>query len=160
MQNRITALPSRSKQLAILSRNGALPLAELAEQIRAAGREVSSGTLSNTLQTMKKRGAVKNGGGKWMLPKNAHSARPRLKDASLDYGISSAQVRLVHFNVRMRLGSRRPQMKSTKPRALPNRRPRRSTQGSGENDLRMFAPTLRTICCKARPERCVPLRQR
>jgi predicted transcriptional regulator len=53
----------------ILTRNGALPLAELAEQIRAAGRDVSSGTLSNTLQTMKKRGAVKSAGGKWTLPK-------------------------------------------------------------------------------------------
>ncbi len=53
----------------ILNWTGALPLAELAEQLRAAGREVSSGTLSNTLQTMKKRGTVKSGGGKWMLPK-------------------------------------------------------------------------------------------
>jgi hypothetical protein len=53
----------------VLNRTGALPLAELAEQITAAGREVSSGTLSNTLQTMKKRGAVTSGGGEWMLPK-------------------------------------------------------------------------------------------
>ena len=60
----------------VLNRTGALPLAELAEQITAAGREVSGGTLSNTLQTMKKRGAVKAAGGKWMLPK------PRAKRAS------------------------------------------------------------------------------
>ena len=53
----------------VLSKNGALPLAELAEQIRSAGREVSGGTLSNTLQTMKKRGAVKSSDGKWTLPK-------------------------------------------------------------------------------------------
>ena len=53
----------------VLNRTGALPLAELAEQITAAGREVSGGTLSNTLQTMRKRGTVKSGGGKWMLPK-------------------------------------------------------------------------------------------
>jgi hypothetical protein len=53
----------------VLSRSGALPLAELAEQMRMAGRELSAGTLSNTLQTMKKRGMVKSGGGKWMLPK-------------------------------------------------------------------------------------------
>ena len=60
----------------VLTRTGALPLAELAEQITAAGREVSGGTLSNTLQTMKKRGAVKSGGGKWMLPKTrARKAR-------------------------------------------------------------------------------------
>jgi hypothetical protein len=61
----------------VLSRNGALPLAELAEQIRTAGREVSGGTLSNTLQTLKKRGAVKSSGGKWMLPKT----RTRRADA-------------------------------------------------------------------------------
>jgi hypothetical protein len=60
----------------VLSRNGALPLAELAEQMRTAGREVSARTLSNTLQTMKKRGAVTRGGGKWMLPK-AHARRAR-----------------------------------------------------------------------------------
>jgi hypothetical protein len=60
----------------VLSRTGALPLAELAEQIRTAGREVSGGTLSNRLQTMKKRGAVTRGGGKWMLPK-AHARRAR-----------------------------------------------------------------------------------
>jgi len=59
----------------VLSRNGALPLAELAEQMRTTGREVSGGTLSNTLQTMKKRGAVKSAGGKWMLPK------PRAREA-------------------------------------------------------------------------------
>jgi hypothetical protein len=53
----------------VLKRTGALPLAELAEQLRAAEREVSSGTLSNTLQTMKKRGTVKSGSGKWMLSK-------------------------------------------------------------------------------------------
>jgi hypothetical protein len=53
----------------VLSQKGPLPLAELAEEIRTAGREVSGGTLSNTLQVMKKRGAVKNAGGKWMLPK-------------------------------------------------------------------------------------------
>ncbi|HUI20518.1 MAG TPA: hypothetical protein VLZ74_05685 [Methylocella sp.] len=53
----------------VLSENGPLPLAEIAEQIRTAGREVSGGTLSNTLQVMKKRGAVKSGNGKWMLRK-------------------------------------------------------------------------------------------
>jgi hypothetical protein len=58
----------------VLTRNGPLPLAELAEQIRSAGREVSGGTLSNTLQTMKKRGAVKSSGGKWMLPKTRAKA--------------------------------------------------------------------------------------
>ena len=55
----------------VLNRTGALPLAELAEQLRAAERKVSSGTLSNTLQTMKKRGAVKSAGGKWMCRRHA-----------------------------------------------------------------------------------------
>lgn len=50
-----------------LNRRGALPLAELSEEIRLAGRDVSSRTLSNTLQALKKRGAVKSGDGKWAL---------------------------------------------------------------------------------------------
>ena len=53
----------------VLNRNGALSLAELADQMRTAGREVSRGTLSNTIQTMKRRGAFKSVDGKWMLPK-------------------------------------------------------------------------------------------
>ncbi|MGC2222258.1 MAG: hypothetical protein WA624_07780 [Methylocella sp.] len=53
----------------VLNRSGALSLAELADQMRTAGREVSRGTLSNTIQIMKKRGAVKSVDGKWMLPK-------------------------------------------------------------------------------------------
>jgi hypothetical protein len=53
----------------VLNRNGALSLAELADQMKTAGREVSRGTLSNTIQTMKRRGAVKSVDGKWTLPK-------------------------------------------------------------------------------------------
>ena len=53
----------------VLNRNGALSLAELADQMKTAGREVSRGTLSNTIQTMKRRGVVKSVDGKWMLPK-------------------------------------------------------------------------------------------
>jgi hypothetical protein len=60
----------------VLSRSGALPLALLAKQMSAAGREVSGGTLSNTLQKMKKHGAVTNGGGKWMLPKTRARRAP------------------------------------------------------------------------------------
>jgi hypothetical protein len=36
---------------------------------------VRSGTLSNTLQVMKKRGVVNNAGGKWKLASPARSAR-------------------------------------------------------------------------------------
>jgi len=53
----------------VLNRNGALSLADLADQMKTAGREVSRGTLSNTIQTMKRRGVVKSVDGKWMLPK-------------------------------------------------------------------------------------------
>ena len=71
----------------VLTRTGALPLAELAEQLRTAEREVSSGTLSNTLQTMKKRGAVKSAGGKWMLPKTRARKAQRLTVLPRDYGM-------------------------------------------------------------------------
>lgn len=50
---------------AVLHRSGPLALSDLALELRAAGREVAGGTLSNTLQIMKKRGAVTSADGKW-----------------------------------------------------------------------------------------------
>lgn len=52
----------------VLRKSGPLPLAELAEQIRASSRDVSARTLSNTLQILKKRGEVASAEGKWTLP--------------------------------------------------------------------------------------------
>ena len=61
----------------VLTQHGALPAAEIAEYIKAAGREVGSRTTSFTLQAMKKRGLVKIGGGKWTLAKaRSIAARP------------------------------------------------------------------------------------
>jgi hypothetical protein len=53
----------------VLSAQGALPAAEIAENITARGREVGNRTISHSLQALKKQGRVRIRGGKWMLPK-------------------------------------------------------------------------------------------
>jgi hypothetical protein len=52
-----------------LGEHGALPVAEIAGQIKAAGRDVGKGSVSHSLQAMKKQGLVKSGNGRWMLSK-------------------------------------------------------------------------------------------
>ena len=61
----------------VLTQHGALPAAEIAGHIKAAGREIGSRTISFTLQAMKKRGLVKIGGGKWKLAKPRSMAARR-----------------------------------------------------------------------------------
>jgi hypothetical protein len=61
----------------VLNARGALPAAEIAEQIKAGGREIGKRTVSHSLQALKKQGRVRIGGGKWMLPK----ARSKPKSA-------------------------------------------------------------------------------
>jgi hypothetical protein len=53
----------------VLSAQGALPAAEIAENITARGREVGNRTISHSLQALKKQGRVRIRGGKWMLVK-------------------------------------------------------------------------------------------
>lgn len=54
----------------VLGQHGALAVAEIAEHIKAAGREIDKRSVSYSLQAMKKQGLVKSAdGGKWMLPK-------------------------------------------------------------------------------------------
>jgi hypothetical protein len=53
----------------VLNAHGALPAAEIAEQIKAGDREIGKRTVSQSLQALKKLGRVKMRGGKWMLPK-------------------------------------------------------------------------------------------
>ncbi|WP_026607728.1 winged-helix domain-containing protein [Methylocapsa acidiphila] len=53
----------------VLDQHGALSVAEIAEQIKAAGRDISNRTVSFSLQALKKRGLVKGVDGKWTLPK-------------------------------------------------------------------------------------------
>jgi hypothetical protein len=53
----------------VLGAHGALPAAEIAEYIQAAGRDIGNRSVSHSLQALKKQGRVKIRGGKWMLPK-------------------------------------------------------------------------------------------
>ena len=53
----------------VLGEHGALPVAEIAGQIKAAGRDVGKRSVSHSLQAMKKQGLVKSGNGRWMLSK-------------------------------------------------------------------------------------------
>jgi hypothetical protein len=60
----------------VLGRRGALSAAEIAEHIRAKGRDISNRTVSFSLQSLKKRGLAKSADGKWALSK-ADSRRVR-----------------------------------------------------------------------------------
>ncbi|PNE09963.1 MAG: hypothetical protein CR217_17095 [Beijerinckiaceae bacterium] len=61
----------------VLGRRGALSAAEIAEHIRATGRDISNRTVSFSLQSLKKRGLAKSADGKWTL-RMARSRRTRL----------------------------------------------------------------------------------
>jgi hypothetical protein len=60
----------------VLGQQGALSAAEIAEHIRATGRDISNRTVSYSLQSLKKRGLAKSADGKWALSK-ADSRRVR-----------------------------------------------------------------------------------
>jgi ribosomal protein L9 len=51
----------------VLNAHGALPAVEIAEYIKAGGREIGKRTISHSLQALKKQGRVRISGGKWML---------------------------------------------------------------------------------------------
>jgi predicted transcriptional regulator len=54
----------------VLGQQGTLSVADIAEQIKATGRDISNRTVSFSLQALKKRGLVKGADGKWTLPKS------------------------------------------------------------------------------------------
>ena len=60
----------------VLGQQGALSAAEIAEHIRATGRDISNRSASFSLQSLKKRGLAKSADGKWTLRK-ARSRRAR-----------------------------------------------------------------------------------
>jgi hypothetical protein len=60
----------------VLGQHGALSAAEIADRIKAAGRDISNRAVSFSLQALKKRGLVKSADGRWTLPK-ARSRRVR-----------------------------------------------------------------------------------
>jgi hypothetical protein len=62
---------------AVLEQHGALSAAEIAEHVKATGREINNRTVSFALQALKKRGLAKNVDGKWTPPKpRSRRARP------------------------------------------------------------------------------------
>jgi hypothetical protein len=61
----------------VLVEHGVLSAAEIAERVKATGRDITNRTVSFALQALKKRGLAKNKDGKWTAPKaRARSARP------------------------------------------------------------------------------------
>ncbi|WOJ91846.1 winged-helix domain-containing protein (plasmid) [Methylocapsa polymorpha] len=54
---------------AVLAEHGPLSAAEIAEQVKATGRDINNRTVSFALQALKKRGLAKNVDGKWAAPK-------------------------------------------------------------------------------------------
>jgi hypothetical protein len=60
----------------VLGQQGALSAAEIAEHIRATGRDINNRTVSFSLQSLKKRGLAKSADGTWALSK-ADSRRVR-----------------------------------------------------------------------------------
>jgi DNA-binding transcriptional ArsR family regulator len=55
--------------LEALTQHGALPVAEIADQIQAAGKDINRRAISFTLQALKKRGLVKSADGRWSAAK-------------------------------------------------------------------------------------------
>lgn len=53
----------------VLGQHGPLPVADIADHIKAGGREIDRRSVSYSLQAMKKQGLVKSVDGKWTLPK-------------------------------------------------------------------------------------------
>jgi hypothetical protein len=68
--------------LDVLTQHGALPAAEIAGHVKAAGREIGSRTISFTLQAMKSRSGAANGSWRsrvpWRLAVDGMENRPDL----------------------------------------------------------------------------------
>src|ERR1700736_138160 len=60
----------------VLGQHGAHSAAQIAEHIRATGRDISNRTVSFSLQSLKKHGLANSADGKWALPR-ADSRRGR-----------------------------------------------------------------------------------
>ena len=53
----------------VLGQHGTLSSAEIADHIRATGRDINNRAVSFSLQALKKRGLIKSADGKWALLK-------------------------------------------------------------------------------------------
>jgi hypothetical protein len=67
---------------AVLDQHGALSAAEIAEHVKATGRDINNRTVSFALQALKKRGLAKNTDGKWTPPKGRARRAPSLSGVS------------------------------------------------------------------------------
>ena len=67
----------------VLHEHGALPASEIAEQIKAGGREIESRSVSFALQALKKQGRVRIRAGNGICERHARGPRP-LNDAIRD----------------------------------------------------------------------------
>lgn len=62
----------------VLNAHGALPAAEIAEHVKARGKEIGERAVSHSLQALKRQGRVKIRGRTWMLPKARSKRAPAL----------------------------------------------------------------------------------
>lgn len=67
----------------VLGQHGPLPAAEIAERIKATGRDINNRTVSFALQALKKRGLAKNTDGKWTAAKGRGRQVRSLPSASV-----------------------------------------------------------------------------
>jgi ribosomal protein L9 len=58
----------------VLDKHGSVSAAEIAEHVKAAGRDITNRTVSFALQALKKRGLAKNTNGKWSPQKSRSKA--------------------------------------------------------------------------------------
>jgi hypothetical protein len=68
----------------LLDRHGPLSATEIAEHIKATGRDINNRSVSFTLQALKKRGLAKTVGRKWLSGKSRSRRTPILAEASQD----------------------------------------------------------------------------
>jgi hypothetical protein len=61
----------------VLVQQGAISAAEIAEHIKATGRDISNRTVSFALQALKKRGLAKNTDGRWAAASKGRALRAR-----------------------------------------------------------------------------------
>lgn len=68
--NQAEAQPTIGAAIAdALGQHGAISAAEIADHVRATGRDINNRTVSFSLQALKKRGVAKIANGKWALSK-------------------------------------------------------------------------------------------
>ncbi len=74
----------------VFGRHGALSASDIAEHVKATGRDINNRTVSFALQALKKRGLAKNTDGKWSLPK-ARGRRPATPTAASNQTAEAAE---------------------------------------------------------------------